>query len=85
MNLNLTTDEIQELKTLYTSWEEIKDRSSELAAEMKAVKGNAAKLVEGTVGQVGKLFKAMQELSEVGETEVDEISSMIEVIKNNGD
>lgn len=84
MNLNLTSDEITQLKKNFTAWEEIKDRASELGNEMKAIKGATATLIDGTVGQVGKLFKAMKELAEEGETEVDEISSMIEVIKHNG-
>lgn len=85
MNLNLTPDQVQEVKTNFTAWDEILERSSELLNERKAVLERAAVIYECKPGKVSKMFKNMKKKMEDGEDEINEISLMEEVIRNNGE
>jgi hypothetical protein len=85
MNLNLTPEQVDEVKAIYDAWEEIGDRAKELKNELKTVMDRAAVLYECKAGKVSKLFKNMKKKMEDGEDEINDISLMEEVIKNNGE
>lgn len=85
MNLNLTPDQVSEVKVAYDCWEEINDRAKELSAEKKAVLQKASIVYECKPGMVGKLFKQMKQKMESGESDTDTLLLMEEVIRNNGE
>jgi hypothetical protein len=85
MNLNLTPDQVAEVKTNFTAWDEIGDRASELKAEVKAVLERAAVIYECKPAMVSKLFKNMKKKMDNGQDEINEIALMEEVIRNNGE
>ena len=85
MNLNLTPDQVAEVKTNFTAWDEILERSSELSSERKAVLERAAVIYECKPAMVSKLFKNMKKKMDNGQDEINEISLMEEVIRNNGE
>ena len=85
MNLNLTPDQVAEVKTNFTAWDEILERSSELSSERKAVLERAAVIYECKPAMVSKLFKNMKKKMDNGQDEINEIALMEEVIRNNGE
>ena len=85
MNLNLTPDEVRDVKNDFDAWDEIETRKKELAAEIKAVLARSAAIYECKHGKVSKLFKGMKKKMENGEDEVSDLSLMEEVIRNNGE
>lgn len=85
MNLNLTPDQVAEVKTNFTAWDEIGDRASELKNEVKAVLERAAVIYECKPAMVSKLFKNMKKKMDNGQDEINEIALMEEVIRNNGE
>lgn len=85
MNLNLTPEQVAEVKTNFTAWDEILERSSELLSERKAVLERAAVIYECKPAMVSKLFKNMKKKMDNGQDEINEISLMEEVIRNNGE
>lgn len=85
MNLNLTPDQITEVKDNFTAWDEIGDRAKELKLELKAVLERAAVIYECKPAMVSKLFKNMKKKMDDGQDEINEIALMEEVIRNNGE
>ena len=80
-NLNLTEEQIAELKGFFDQWQEIQERKKELAAENKAVCADAARVFDGKQTDASKLFKNMNQLVEGEEAEADNISLMLERIR----
>lgn len=85
MNLNLTPEQVEEVKTNFTAWDEIGERNSELLNERKAVLERAAIIYECKPAMVSKLFKNMKKKMDDGQDEINEIALMEEVIRNNGE
>ena len=85
MNLNLTPDQVEEVKVNYTAWDEILERSSELSNEKKAVLERAAVIYECKPGKVSKLFKNMKKTMEEGENELNDLALMEEILKQGGE
>ena len=83
MNLNLTEEQISELKIQFEKWQEIQARKKELQEENKAVCADAARIFEGKATEAGKIFKNMNQLYEGEEAEADNISLMLERIRGN--
>ena len=84
MNLNLTPEEISDLKVQFQAWQEVNERAKELRDEKAGICETAARIFDGKKTEANKLFKAMQELWEGEEAEVNELSSMLEIIQHNG-
>lgn len=85
MNLNLTPEQVEEVKTSFTAWDEIGDRAKELKLEIKAVLERAAVIYECKPAMVSKLFRNMKKKMDDGQDEINEIALMEEVIRNNGE
>jgi hypothetical protein len=85
MNLNLTPEQVEEVKTNFTAWDEIGDRAKELKLEIKAVLERAAAIYECKPAMVSKLFRNMKKKMDDGQDEINEIALMEEVIRNNGE
>lgn len=85
MNLNLTPDQVEEVKVNYTAWDEIGERAKELKNELKAVLERAAVIYECKPAKVSKLFKNMKKKMEEGEDELSEIALMEEILKQGGE
>lgn len=85
MNLNLTPDQVTEVKDNFTAWDEIGDRAKELKLELKTVLERAAVIYECKPAMVSKLFKNMKKKMDDGQDEINEIALMEEVIRNNGE
>lgn len=80
MNLNLTPEQVSELKIKFDAWQELQGRKKELAEENKAICKDAASIFEGKQTDASKLFKNMAQLCEGEEAEANNISLMLERI-----
>lgn len=85
LNLNLTPQDVADVKSAYDAWEEIGDRAKELSAEKKAILQRASVIYECKPGMVGRLFKNMKQKMDEGESEIDQIVLMEETVRNNGE
>lgn len=77
-NLNLTSEQIKEIKGFFDQWQEIQERKKELAAENKAICMDAAKVFDGKQTDASKLFKNMNQLCEGEDAEANNISLLLE-------
>lgn len=85
MNCNLSPNEIKDVKTKFSAWQELQGEKKELSDAEKDIKKQAAEIIDCKVGDVAKLFKAMQKLYDGEENELDEIGSVLECIRSNGE
>lgn len=85
MRCNLTPDEISQVKKKYEAWVELQDEKKALSEADKSVREDAAKIFEGKAGDATKLFKAMLAEENGKDNELDEIGSVFECIKANGE
>ena len=81
MNLNLTEEQISEIKVHFEKWQEVQARKKELQEENKAVCADAARVVEGKSSEISKLFKNMNQLYDGEEAEANNISLLLERIQ----
>ena len=84
MNYNLSAEAIKEIKTQFSAWMELQDEKKALAEAEKDCKTKAAAIFEGKVGDAGKLFKAMKKMYDGEDNELDELGSVLECIRSNG-
>lgn len=84
MNCNLTPEEIKDVKTKFSAWQEIQGEKKELSEAEKDIKKEAAEIIDGKVSDVGKLFKALQQLYDGVDNDLDEIGAVLECIRSNG-
>ena len=77
-NLNLTADQITEIKHYFDQWQEVQERKKELAAENKEICIDAAKVFDGKQTDASKLFKNMQMLCEGDDAEANNISLLLD-------
>lgn len=87
-NLNLTPEQISELKRFFDQWQEVQERKKELASENKAICMDAAKVFDGKQTDASKLFKNMAQLYEGEDAEANNISLLLDRLHggvNSGD
>ncbi len=84
MNCNLTVEEIKEIKTKFSAWQELQSEKKALSEAEKDIKKDTASIIDGKVGDVGKLFKAMQQIYDGVENDLDEVGAVLECIRSNG-
>ncbi len=77
-NLNLTADQVSEIKHYFTQWQEVQERKKELAAENKEICTDAAKVFDGKQTDASKLFKNMSQLCEGDDAEANNISLLLD-------
>lgn len=77
-NLNLTPEQISEVKVFFDQWQEVQSRKKELAAENKQICSDAAKVFDGKQTDASKLFKNMQQLCEGEDAEANNISLLLD-------
>lgn len=77
-NLNLTPEQISELKRFFDQWQEVQERKKELASENKAICMDAAKVFDGKQTDASKLFKNMAQLYEGEDAEANNISLLLD-------
>lgn len=80
MELNLTEEQVSEIKIQFEAWQEVQNRKKELAEENKDICKRAASIFDGKQTDASKLFKNMAQLCEGEEAEANEISLMLERI-----
>lgn len=80
-NLNLTADQVSELKRFFDQWQEVQERKKELAAENKAICVDAAKVFDGKQTDASKLFKNMSQIFEGDDAEADNISLLLDRVQ----
>jgi len=80
MELNLTEEQVSEIKIQFEAWQEVQNRKKELAEENKDICKRAASVFDGKQTDASKLFKNMAQLCEGEEAEANEISLMLERI-----
>lgn len=85
MRCNLSPDEIKQIRTNYEAWVELQDEKKALSEADKDVREKAAEIFEGKAGDATKLFKAMLAEESGKDNELDEIGSVFECIKANGE
>jgi predicted nucleic acid-binding OB-fold protein len=79
--MQINEEQKNELKRLFSSFQECNDRIKDITAEKKAIVDRAAKTCECKKTLVTKLFKALEQLQEEGHTDIDEVAEMIEYMK----
>lgn len=84
LKCNLSLDEIAQVKTSFSAYEELVSRKKELAEEEKAIKADVANVIDGKIGDAGKLLKAMLQQYQNGENDLDEVGAVLDCIRNNG-
>ena len=84
LKCNLSPDEIAQVKTSFSAYEELVSRKKELAEEEKAIKADVANVIDGKIGDAGKLLKAMLLQYQNGENDLDEVGAVLDCIRNNG-
>lgn len=84
MNCNLTVEEIKEIKTKFSAWQELQSEKKALSEAEKDIKKDTASIIDGKTGDVGKLFKAMQQIYDGVENDLDEVGAVLECIRSNG-
>lgn len=77
-NLNLTPEQISEIKVFFDQWQEVQTRKKELTAENKQICIDAAKVFDGKQTDAGKLFKNMLQLCEGEDAEANNISLLLD-------
>lgn len=76
---SLGPDQIQEIKTIFSSYTETVEEKKQLASEESALKEKLAGVIEGSKRQAGKLLKMMLKRSE-GDSSDDEVSAVYDVV-----
>jgi predicted flavoprotein YhiN len=84
MNVNLTPDEAKLCKSIFSDFQEENDRKSEIAAEMTATKKKFGQVIDCKPGEAGKILTAMLKMYEDGNNPLDDMCTVIDVIKNDG-
>lgn len=84
MKCNLGFEEIKDIKTQFTAWMELEDEKAQLAEAEKDCKKRVATIIEAKVGDAGKLFKAMKKMYDGEDNELDELGSVLDCIRSNG-
>ena len=59
MKVNLTDEEVKQIKTQFSAYSEIQDEKKALADAEKDCKEKVADIIEGKLGDAGKLLKLM--------------------------
>ena len=77
-NLNLTEEQITEIKRYFDQWQEVQERKKELASENKNICIDAAKVFDGKQTDASKLFKNMQMLCEGEDAEANNLSLLLD-------
>ena len=80
-NLNLTAEQIPELKVFFDQWQELQERKKELAEENKQICQDAARICDGTATDASKIFKNMKMIWEGEEAEANNISLMLDKLQ----
>lgn len=83
LKVNLTPEEISQIKVKFDAYMEVKTRKKELSDEEKAIKQDVASIIDGKIKDSGLLLKSMQQQWENGENDIFEVSSVLEIIQNN--
>ncbi len=80
-NLNLTAEQISELKVFFDQWQELQERKKELAEENKQICQDAARIFDGKATDASKIFKNMKMIWEGEEAEANNISLMLDKLQ----
>lgn len=83
MKDSLTADNIAQIKSSFGRYMEIQDRKANLKEEEASVKQEVAEAIDGTKTEGGKLLKYMKEIYDKGNSSSDEISTLVQQIRNN--
>ena len=79
--LNITPEQVTEIKRFFDQWQELQERKKELASENKAICIDAAKVFDGKQTDASKLFKNMAQLCEGEDAEANNISLLLERLR----
>lgn len=85
MNANLTPDQIKDLKAKFSAWLEIQSEKKVLNENDKDIRTAAGEIFDGKASDAQKLFKAMKQLYDGQDNDLDEIGSVLECVRANGD
>lgn len=84
LKYNLDPTEIEQIKAKFSAYRELRDRKKELSDEEKAIKQDVAHIIEGKIKDANLLLKSLTQQWENGENDVDEVGSVMEIIRANG-
>lgn len=81
MKVNLTDEEVKQIKTQFSAYSEIQDEKKALADAEKDCKEKVADIIEGKLGDAGKLLKLMLKISSGAEDDLGELSLISDRIR----
>jgi hypothetical protein len=81
MDKNLTEEDRQEFKKVFTCYDEICQRAKEIAEEKKAIVEQASKILEVKKTVASKVLKSMMKLVEGIELDETEVLQIIDDVK----
>lgn len=80
MELNLSAEQIRDIKVKFEMWQEVQSRKKELQEENKQICKDAAEIFDGKMTDASKLFRNMQMLYDGEDAEANEISLILDRI-----
>lgn len=81
MKVNLTNDDVKQIKTQFTAFVEIRDEKKALIDAETACKEKVAEIIEGKKADAGKLLKLMLKIHDGSEDDLGEISLISDRIR----